>query len=83
MRNVQTIANWEKRQLQKRKRIKLLGWTFLLLALGFSCFAYFAQTDFVREYVAINATEQEAYYMLSLVISFMGIFCLNSIKNKL
>lgn len=83
MKHTETIANWERRQRQKKRRIKLLGWTFLLMALASSTFAYCSQTEWIRQYISVTPTEQEAFYMMSLVISFMGIFCLNAIKNKL
>lgn len=74
---------WKKKQIDKQRRIKFLGWSFLLVALAFGIFAYLTATDTIREYLMVDGDEQEGYYMLSGLLAVMGLFCLNSIKNPI
>lgn len=74
---------WKKKQSDKQRRIKMLGWAFLILALAFGCFAYISTGEAIREYLLIDSNEQEGYYMLSGLLAAMGLFCLNSLKKPL
>jgi len=60
------MLKWQK---QRQKRLKLMGYVFLLLATALSSYGYL--------YIE-KAQQQEGSYMMAAVFLLMGIFCLTS-----
>jgi hypothetical protein len=78
MKSPRTVSDWSKKQVEKNKRVKLFGYSLMLLALTLFALAYFSQYEFVASYLATSEEQQEGYYMMGLVFSVMAIFCTNS-----
>lgn len=78
MKSPHTVSDWAKKQLGKKKRVRLLGSSFLLFAFILFALAFFSQQEMI---ISTSEEQREGYYMMGLVFAVMGIFCLNSTRN--
>jgi uncharacterized membrane protein len=78
MKSIDSVNSWEKRHRERMRRLKVVGWLLMILALLASVFAYATDMEFFQESLYLSAEEREGYYMMSVVFAVMGIFCLNA-----
>jgi hypothetical protein len=83
MKEAEHIDAWKRKNIDKQRRIKILGWFFLGVALTCSSFAFFSSSDHAWNFMLASAEEQEGYYMLSVLLTMLGLFCLNSLKKPI
>lgn len=75
MKSSYTIISWSKKDRIKRRRLRLMGALFILLALSLSLFALAAFSNILPDALSLTSEEQEGFYMMALVFFVMGLFC--------
>ncbi|CRX38549.1 hypothetical protein [Estrella lausannensis] len=73
-----TTERLEKKQIEKAKRLRYLGWLFFVISMLSAVMAYSADFESVRDYIPLSPTEQEGYFMMSIVMGVLGMFCFKS-----
>lgn len=68
----------EKKQFEKIKRLRYLGWLFFVIAILSALIAYSADYEYIRDWIPMSPTEQEGYFMMSIVMGVLGMFCFKS-----
>lgn len=73
-----TTESLGKKQFEKVRRLRYLGWLFFVIAMLSALMAYSADYEYVREFIPLSPTEQEGYFMMSIVMGVLGMFCFKS-----
>lgn len=73
-----TTESLGKKQFEKVRRLRYLGWLFFVIAMLSALMAYSADYEYVREFIPLSSTEQEGYFMMSIVMGVLGMFCFKS-----
>jgi len=73
---------WFKKQKERIRRLRIIGWTLLLTAFILCSFAFLADMEIFSSVVEMTADEQEGYFMMSVVFGVMGLFCLNAVRYR-
>lgn len=82
MKSINALNSWEKRQEEKYKRLRRLGWILMFISLLGAGFAFMSETSTIKDWVVVTIQEREGYYMMSVVFAVMSLLCLSSLWQK-
>lgn len=71
--------NLDHKKIEHIKRLKKLGWTFILLGLFCSIVIYFLPNDQTNYWLSHDG--KQGFYVISILFGFLGIYCLKAIKD--
>ncbi len=70
----------EKRLKEQTKRLKMMGYTLLGLAIFFSLLIFFIPTN--ESIYWLSSRNKEGVYVLSGFLAFLGVYCLGATWRK-
>ncbi|CDR33525.1 hypothetical protein [Criblamydia sequanensis] len=80
MKSIDTVSEWQKKQLERSKKLRFLGFFLIGVSIIASLFAFTFDWEAVQSFweFSLSLKEREGYYMMSFVFAVMGLFCLKA-----